>query len=291
MSSSSSSPTSSSSSPCEERTEEVSKRSRSEPAEEGKLSANSVYSCGLELKKRDKEVPKRAKSEEERSSMAYLSVSEFNDSSNDAEEGQINQLPLVPPDGSSITTPIDDMGNTAENANRGSSNTSRHQGSSCFTTGQRYQAIYSFQAPSFQFKSSKVPAKAQGPSPHGPFDLSPAVWDLPVPARPLLYLPCNGSEHLQTLSCDDTRIVVIPPHALIDGDSPLAEAPLLPQLRKVKDQRTDPEVQRERNSYFKVMNGNPACLSNNTSIAQGLISPEMEISALPQVAMNRNLTR
>ena len=169
--------------------------------------------------------------------------------------------------------------------------TLRHQGSSCFTTEQRYQAIYSFQAPSFHFKSSKVSANAQGPSPHGPFDLSPTVWDLPVPALPLLYLPCNGSEHLQTLSCDDTRIVVIPPHALIDGDSPLAEAPLLPQLRKVKDQRTDPEVQRERNSYLKVMNGNPACLSNNTSIAQGLISSEMEISALPQVAMNRNLTR
>ena len=94
-SSSSSSPISSSSSPCEERTDEVSRRSRSEPAEKGKLSASSVYSCGFELKKRDKEAPKRAKSEEERSSMAYFSVSEFNDSSNDAEEGQINQPPLV----------------------------------------------------------------------------------------------------------------------------------------------------------------------------------------------------
>ena len=37
------------------------------------------------------------------------------------------------------------------------------------------------------------------------------------------------------------------------------------------------------------MNGNPACLPNTTSIAQGLISPEMEVSALPQAAMNRNL--
>ena len=61
-------------------------------------------------------------------------------------------------------------------------------------------------------------------------------------------------------------------------------------LFKVEDQRTDPEVQRERNSDFKVMNGNPACLSNTTSIAQGLVSPEMEISALPRAAMNRNLT-
>ena len=498
-SSSSSPPTSSSSSSCEEGTDEVSRRSRSEPAEKGKLSASSVYSCGFELKKRDKEAPKRAKSEEERSSMAYFSVSEFSDSSNDAEEGQINQPPLVPPltlrvqtegklreskenldkciqtdvwlghsmddevdgavknascgssaiqnchpcysstgsaeplfqgegglsdnlpritdqverhggaaastswcndvtdenrrnrerkvdskslkisqeskdkskehlsvkshnttpgkflglkgggqdpffsnrsqgyenlesvinwndakpervkprddmqntvdkkesnffgirpcflarhtDDSSITTPIDDIENTAENANGGSSNTfSRHQESSFFTTEQGYQATYAFQAPSFHCKSSKVSAKAQGPNPHGPFDPNPVVWDLPVPARPLLSLPCNGSKHLHTLSCDDTRIVVIPPHALIDGDSLLAQTPLLPQQRKVKDQRTDPEVQREKNSDFKVMNGNPACLSNTSSIAQGLISPEMEISALPQAAMNRNLT-
>ena len=499
-SSSSSSPTSSSSSSsCEEGTDEVSRRSRSEPAEKDKLSASSVYSCGFELKKRDKEAPKRAKSEEERSSMAYFSVSEFNDSSNDAEEGQINQPPLVPPltlrvqtegklreskenldkciqtdvwlghsmddevdgavknascgssaiqnchpcysstgsaeplfqgegglsdnlpritdqverhggaaastswcndvtdenrrnrerkvdskslkmsqqskdkskehlsvkshntmpekflglkgggqdpffsnrsqgyenlesvinwndakperfkprddmqntvdkkesnffgirpcflarhtDDSSITTPIDDIENTAENANGGSSNTfSRHQESSFFTTEQGYQATYSFQAPSFHSKSSKVSVKAQGPNPHGPFDPNPVVWDLPVPARPLLSLPCNGSEHLHTLSCDDTRMVVIPPHALIDGDSLLAQTPLLPQQRKFKDQRTDPEVQREKNSDFKVMNGNPACLYNTCSIVQGLISPEMEISALPQAAMNRNLT-
>ena len=499
-SSSSSSPTSSSSSSsCEEGTDEVSRRSRSEPAEKGKLSASSVYSCGFELKKRDKEAPKRAKSEDGRSSMAYFSVSEFNDSSNDAEEGQINQPPLVPPltlrvqtegklreskenldkciqtdvwlghsmddkvdsavknascgssaiqnchpcysstgsaeplfqgegglsdnlpritdqverhggaaastswfndvtdenrrnrerkvdskslkmsqqskdkskehlsvkshntmpekflglkgggqdpffsnrsqgyenlesvinwndakpervkprddmqntvdkkesnffgirpcflarhtDDSSITTPIDDIENTAENANGGSSNTfSRHQESSFFTTEQGYQATYSFQAPSFHSKSSKVSAKAQGPNPHGPLDPNPVVWDLPVPAGPLLSLPCNGSEHLHTLSCDDTRMVVIPPHALIDGDSLLAQTPLLPQQRKFKDQRTDPEVQREKNSDFKVMNGNPACLSNTCSISQGLISPEMEISALPQAAMNRNLT-
>ena len=194
-------------------------------------------------------------------------------------------------DDSSITTPIDDIENTAENANGGSFNTfSRHQESSFFTTEQGYQATYSFQAPSFHSKSSKVSAKAQGPNSYGPFDPNPVVWDLPVPARHLLSLPCNGSEHLHTLSCDDTRIVVIPPHALIDGDSLLAQTPLLPQQKKVKDQRTDPEVQREKNSDFKVMNGNPACLSNTSSIAQGLISPEMEISALPQAAMNRNLT-
>ena len=494
-SSSSSSPSSSSSSSGEEGTDEVSRRSRSEPAERGKLSANSVHLCGLEFEKREKEVSKRANSEEERSSMAYLSVSEFNDSSNSAEEGQTNQPPIVPPltlrvqtegklreskenlekciqtddwlgrsmddevdgvvknascgssaiqncdpcysstgsaepsfqgegglsdnlpritdqaerhggaaastswcndvtdenrrnrehkvdskslkisqerknkskehlsgrshkitprkflglkdggqdpffsnrslgyenlvsainwndkdakpdrvrprddmrntvdkkesnffgirpcflarhtDDSSITTHIDEMGNTAENANRESSNTfSRHQGSSFFTTEQGYQATYSFQAPSFHYKSSKVSAHAQGPNPFGSFDPNPAVGDLPAPARPLLSLPCNGSEHLQTLSCNDTRMVVIPPHDLIDGDSPLAQSPLLPQQRKVKDQRTDPEVQRERNSDFKVMNGNPACLSNTTSIAQGLIS------ALPQAALNRSLT-
>ena len=38
------------------------------------------------------------------------------------------------------------------------------------------------------------------------------------------------------------------------------------------------------------MNGNPAFLFNTTSITRGLIPPEMEISALPQAAMNRNLT-
>ena len=58
---------------------------------------NSVCSCGLELEKRGREVPNVANSEEEISSMAYLSVSEFNYSSNDAEEGQTNQPPLVPP--------------------------------------------------------------------------------------------------------------------------------------------------------------------------------------------------
>ena len=132
-------------------------------------------------------------------------------------------------------------------------------------------------------------AYAQGPNHYGSFNPNPAVWDLPVPACPLFSLPCNGSEHLQTLSYDDPRIVVIPPHALINGDTPLKQTPLLPQQRKVENQRTDPEVQRERNSDFKVMNGNPACLSNTTSIAQGLVSPEMEISALPRAAMNRNL--
>ena len=88
---------------------------------------------------------------------------------------------------------------------------------------------------------------------------------------------------------DDPRIIAIAPHALINGDSPLAQTPLLPQQRKVKDQPTDPEVQRERNSDFEVLNGNPACLSDTTAVAQGLISPEMEISALPQAAMNTNL--
>ena len=38
------------------------------------------------------------------------------------------------------------------------------------------------------------------------------------------------------------------------------------------------------------MNGNPAFLFNTTSITRGLVPPEMEISALPQAAMNRNLT-
>ena len=89
-SSSSSSPSSSSSSSGEEGTVEVSRRSRSGPAEKGKLSVNSVHSCGLELEKREN-------SEEERSSMAYLSVSKFKDISNGAEEGQINQPPLIPP--------------------------------------------------------------------------------------------------------------------------------------------------------------------------------------------------
>ena len=89
-SSSSSSPSSSSSSSGEEGTVEVSRRSSSGPAEKGKLSVNSVHSCGLELEKREN-------SEEERSSMAYLSVSKFNDINNGAEEGQINQPPLIPP--------------------------------------------------------------------------------------------------------------------------------------------------------------------------------------------------
>ena len=383
---------------------------------------NSVCSCGLELEKRGREVPNVANSEEEISSMAYLSVSPFNYSSNDAEEGQTNKPPLVPPlalkvqtdgnlreskenlekciqtddwlghcmddevDGamknvwgessaiqncipcysstgsaeppfqgeggvtdnlpritdqverqnresvtywndkdtkpkkirprddmrntidkkesnffglrpyflarhsedSSITIPIDDIGNTAENANGGSSNTfSRNQGSSCLTNEQDYQD-YSFQAPSFRSESSKVSAHVKGPNPYGSFDPNPAVWDLPVPARPLISLPCNRSEHLQTLSCDDPRIV--PPHALRNGDTPLKQTPLLTQQRKVKDQRTDPEVQRKRNYDFKVMNRNPAFLSNTTSITQGLVSPEMELSALPQAAMNSNLT-
>ena len=51
-------------------------------------------------------------------------------------------------------------------------------------------------------------AYAQSPNHHGSFNPNPAVWDLPVPARPLLSLPCNGSEHLQTLSYDDSRIVM-----------------------------------------------------------------------------------
>ena len=63
----------------------------------------------------------------------------------------------------------------------------------------------------------------------------------------------------------------------------------LPQQRKFKDQRTDPEIQRKRNYDFKVMNGNPACLSNVTSVTQGLVSSEMDISALPQAAMDRIL--
>ena len=39
-----------------------------------------------------------------------------------------------------------------------------------------------------------------------------------------------------------------------------------------------------------MMNGKPACLSNTTSNAQGLVSTETEISALPRATMNRNLT-
>ena len=110
--------------------------------------------------------------------------------------------------------------------------------------------------------------------------------------RPLLSLslPCNGSEHLQTLACDEPRIAVIPLHALIDGGTPLVQTHPSPQQRKVKDQRTDPEVQRMINYDFKETNENPLCLSNTTSITQGLVFPEMEISALPQAAMNRNLT-
>ena len=111
-----------------------------------------------------------------------------------------------------------------------------------------------------------------------------------MPVRPLLSPPCNGSEHLKTLSCDEPGIVGIPPHALINGDTPLAQTPLLPEQRKVEDQRFDPEVKQERNHDFKLMNGNPARLSNTTSITQGLVSPEMEISALPRAATNRNLT-
>ena len=133
-------------------------------------------------------------------------------------------------------------------------------------------------------------AYAQGPNHYGSFNPNPAVWDLPVPARPLLSLPCNGSEHLETLSYDDPRIAIIPPHALINGDTPLKQTPLLPQQRKVEDQRTDPEVQRKRKSDFNMMNGKPACLSNTTSNAQGLVSTETEISALPRATMNRNLT-
>ena len=38
------------------------------------------------------------------------------------------------------------------------------------------------------------------------------------------------------------------------------------------------------------MHGNPAFLSNTISITRGLVSPEIEISTLPQAAMNRNLT-
>ena len=194
-------------------------------------------------------------------------------------------------DNSCITTHIDDMGNTRENANRGSSNTfSRNQGSPCLTNEQDYRATYSFQAPSFQSESSNISAHAQGPNPYGSFHPNPAVWDLQVPVRPLLSLPCNGSEHLKTLSCDELRIVGIPPHALINGDTPLAQTPLLPEQRKVEDQRFDPEVKQERNHDFKLMNGNPARLSNTTSITQGLVSPEMEISALPRAATNRNLT-
>ena len=65
-------------------------------------------------------------------------------------------------DDSSITTPIDDMGIIAKNANGGPSNTfSRHQKSSCFTNEQGYGATYSFRAPSFRFvlKVQKYPLK------------------------------------------------------------------------------------------------------------------------------------
>ncbi|XP_022788996.1 uncharacterized protein LOC111328758 isoform X2 [Stylophora pistillata] len=152
-------------------------------------------------------------------------------------------------DDSSINTPIDDIGNTKENANGWSSNTcSRHQGSSCFNNEEGYQSIYSFQAPSF------------------------------------------GSGHLQTLSSDVPGIVVVPPYAEVNDDTLLAQTPLSPQQRKVNNQCIDPVVQRERNCDFKVMNGNPARVSNTTPITQGLVSPEMEISALPQGAKNRNLT-
>ncbi|XP_022797795.1 uncharacterized protein LOC111336045 isoform X1 [Stylophora pistillata] len=152
-------------------------------------------------------------------------------------------------DDSSITTAIDDIGNTKENANGWSSKTfSRHQGSSCFNNEQGSQSIYSFQAPSF------------------------------------------GSGHLQTLSSDVPGIVVVPPYAVANDDTLLAQTPLSPQQRKVNNQCTDPVVQRERNCDFKVMNGNPARVTNTTTITQGMVSPETEISALPQGAKNRNLT-
>ena len=145
------------------------------------------------------------------------------------------------PDEISITTPIDDMGNTAENANGGSSNTfSWNQGSSSFTNEQGNQASYSFQAPSLHSESSKVSVNAQGPNPHGCFGPDHAVWGLPVLVRPLLSLPCNGSEHLQNLSWDEPRIGLIPPHALINGYTPLAQTSLLPRQRNVKDERTNP---------------------------------------------------
>ena len=108
-SSSSLSSLSSSSSSNEEAADEVSRRSRSEPAEKGKSSMNSVYSCGLELEKRGREVPNVANAEGERSSIAYLSVSEFNNGSNDAEEEQTNQPPLVPP----LTLKVQTDGNYA----------------------------------------------------------------------------------------------------------------------------------------------------------------------------------
>ena len=110
LSSSSSSSLSSSSSSNEEAADKVSRRSRSEPAEKGKSSMNSVYSCGLELEKRGREVPNVANSEEEISSMAYLSVSPFNYSRNDAEEGQTNKPPLVPP----LTLKVQTDGNLRE---------------------------------------------------------------------------------------------------------------------------------------------------------------------------------
>ena len=183
------------------------------------------------------------------------------------------------------------MGNTAENANRGSSNTfSWNQGSSSFINEQGNQASYSFQAPSLHSESSKVSLNAQGPNPHGCFGPDLAVWGLPVPVRPLLSLPCNGSEHLQNLYWDEPRIGLIPPHALINGYTPLAQTSLLPRQRNVKDERTNPEVQREENSDFKKTSGHPALLSNTTLITRGLFSPEKEFSALPQAAVNGNLT-
>lgn len=117
-------------------------------------------------------------------------------------------------DDSSITTPLDDMGNTAENADGWSSNTySRHQGSPCLANEPGFRGINPFQAPSFHFENSVVFANAQCPNPYGSFGSDPAVWNLPVPARPLPSTPCNGSKHLQTLSSDDPGIVVVPPHA------------------------------------------------------------------------------
>ena len=80
---------------------------------------------------------------------------------------------------------------------------------------------------SLHSESSKVSANAQGPNPYGSFGPNPAVWDLPVLTRSLLSLPCNGSKDLPTLSCDDPRIEVIPPHALINGHTPLAQRPLI----------------------------------------------------------------
>ena len=47
---------------------------------------------------------------------------------------------------------------------------------------------------------------------------------------------------------------MIPLHALINGGTPLVQTHPSPQQRKVKDQRTDPEVQRKRNYNFKETN-------------------------------------